>query len=540
MSAPTKNIKVNSVLNKSFQNLSNFFILSLITKVIALGCNILLARFISKEAYGITKIYFEFAFTLICFFPKETIRKTAQKFCPDKSPSKEDYKYYLACKLYFIIFILMIIFTLFMFIAFVVFSNENVKNNSIQLIIFMICGLCELLVEPVIVYMNLKIENKRIGFSISALFRVVSNLLFAVLFKFDLWSFTIGRIIGTIGYVGYFGYFAFVKYKLKVNEMIPKWNELFSQDKKTDEKDVDVVKEVLGSFVKSTLLKMVIQNCEKVILSFVLDNTNEEKGEYSFVIDKFGLINGILLEPVEENFYNVINKIKNYDNNDKDKDKGNSERSLNILKLFVKAMLLFGTFLVGYMFLIGKEIFEIVFSSKWASLSTIKIAKIYSIYVAIISVNGIVESYASATNNTQQMNQTNILMISNSCMLMVLSFLLSKVDICGLIYANAISMVIRIFGNLYIIFWSKQSEKQERKWKGINTFINEYYLSYGSIIGTVSCLSFGWFVKEGVLSGKGNFVKICACGMIGVINLGLVILFEKNRIKNEIQKIKRD
>jgi O-antigen/teichoic acid export membrane protein len=331
-----------------------------------------------------------------------------------------------------------------------------------------------------------------------------------------------------------------VKYKLKLKEMIPKWDELFSQDKKTDEKDVDVVKEVLGSFVKSTLLKMVIQNCEKVILSFVLDNTNEEKGEYSFVIDKFGLINGILLEPVEENFYNVINKIKNYDNNDKDKDKGNSERSLNILKLFVKAMLLFGTFLVGYMFLIGKEIFEIVFSSKWASLSTIKIAKIYSIYVAIISVNGIVESYASATNNTQQMNQTNILMISNSCMLMVLSFLLSKVDICGLIYANAISMVIRIFGNLYIIFWSKQSEKQERKWKGINTFINEYYLSYGSIIGTVSCLSFGWFVKEGVLSGKGNFVKICACGMIGVINLGLVVLFEKNRIKNEIQKIKRD
>ena len=181
-----------------------------------------------------------------------------------------------------------------------------------------------------------------------------------------------------------------------------------------------------------------------------------------------------------------------------------------------------------------------MFSSKWATLSTIKIAKIYSIYVAIISVNGIVESYASATNNTQQMNQTNLLMISNSCMLMVLSFLLSKVDICGLIYANAISMIIRIVGNLYIIFWSKQSEKKEGQWKGISSFINEYYLSFGSIIGTAGCLSVGWFVKEGVLSGKGNFVKICVCGMIGVINLGLVGLFEKDRVKKEIKKIKTD
>ena len=58
-------------------------------KVVNLSCNIIIMRNITKYSFGIVKIYFEFAFQLMCSFPREVIRKTAQKFIPDSDKEKE-------------------------------------------------------------------------------------------------------------------------------------------------------------------------------------------------------------------------------------------------------------------------------------------------------------------------------------------------------------------------------------------------------------------------------------------------------------------
>ena len=86
---------INTIFNKTLKNTSSVLVLSLISKVINILCNIILVRYITKEAYGTAKIYLEFCFTLICFFPIDTIRKTSQKFCPDKNLEKETKKYYI-------------------------------------------------------------------------------------------------------------------------------------------------------------------------------------------------------------------------------------------------------------------------------------------------------------------------------------------------------------------------------------------------------------------------------------------------------------
>ena len=49
---------------------------------------------VSKDSYGIVKVYFELAFDLTNFIPRETIRRSSQKFCPDKDPDKEKKKVY--------------------------------------------------------------------------------------------------------------------------------------------------------------------------------------------------------------------------------------------------------------------------------------------------------------------------------------------------------------------------------------------------------------------------------------------------------------
>ena len=55
----------------------------------------------------------------------------------------------------------------------------------------------ELLAEPVILFMNLHMENILIASTIGNFVKIISNVFFVVFFKFDLWAFTFSRIIGS-------------------------------------------------------------------------------------------------------------------------------------------------------------------------------------------------------------------------------------------------------------------------------------------------------------------------------------------------------
>jgi hypothetical protein len=104
--------------------------------------------------------------------------------------------------------------------------------------------------------------------------------------------------------------------------------------------DILPLKDILFQFIKLTILNMILSNCENIILSFVLKKTNEEKSEYSFIIDNFAIIVRMILKPVENTFFNLINKLKNNDKmNEKEKEtknnKNDDEIIFDVLKLFI-------------------------------------------------------------------------------------------------------------------------------------------------------------------------------------------------------------
>ena len=111
-----KGNSLNNILSKTLKNTSSAFIISILSKIINLLFNIILIIHISKGAYGTVKIYLKFALSLVCFFPRETIRKTAQKFYQDKDNKRELNNYYLVCQVYTLILIPMIIYCFLLFI----------------------------------------------------------------------------------------------------------------------------------------------------------------------------------------------------------------------------------------------------------------------------------------------------------------------------------------------------------------------------------------------------------------------------------------
>ena len=296
---------------KTIKNTSSVFLLSSTTTILNFICNIPLLRAVSKESFGTVKVYFELSFSLINFIPRETIRRTSQKFCPDKDPQKEKEKYILTSQLNMIIMIIFAFIGIIIYFCFVFFTNSTqLHQNLMQLIIYMICALVELLCEPVILYMNLKVENKFIPITLSSLTRILTNTILAVFFKLDLWSFTLARTTGSIVYLSYIFYLGFYKYKVDFKDFIPKDINLLLRGKVKNDINIAYLRAVLFQFMRLNLLNLIIQNCEGLVLSFVVKNSEEEKSDYSFVAQNFSLLLRFFVEPVTDGFYILVNKLK--------------------------------------------------------------------------------------------------------------------------------------------------------------------------------------------------------------------------------------
>ena len=536
---------IDTIFNKTLKNTSSVLVLSLLSKLINILCNIILVRHISKEAYGTAKIYLEFIFILICSFPIDTIRKTSQKFCPDENNEKETKKYYIVCQLYSLIYIPMIIYCFLLFFGFILFdSSGTMKENYIHLIIYIISGMLEILAEPIILYMNLHMENILIGKTFGNFVRIIANVIFVVYFKLNLGSFTCARFVGSFCYLCYFLFLGKFKYKLHFLEFIPKNIKIFFSKKEylLNGIDIRVLKSIFYQFVGLTLLNMVLSNCENVILSFVLKKSNEEKSEYSFIVENFGIITRLILRPLEDTFYNLINKLKNTSKS--------NDIIYDVLHLFIKFFCFFGILLISYYFLGGNDLIELVYSRKWATNITEKIGCAYAIYISIIAINGIIECFANATNDSSQMNLSYILLTSNSVFLVILMLLISNWDICSLIFANGLSMLLRINGNLYIIFCGKKEKKEEKNdekednkkygnnlYFDIKNFQKNCFMSNYSIIITIFCVIIGKGIKQYIGSRRLVF-KIGIYGFIGFINICFIFLLEIKNVKNSLKKLK--
>lgn len=534
-------------LKKTLYSISLIVVVSMFSKVLNLGCNIFLARLINKETYGIAKVYLEFAMALILYFPRETIRKSGQKFCPDNyNEDKEKANFFEVCQLNWILVIIFAVFSLPLYTCFVNFGGEGLAEVKLHLLIYILMGNLEIIIEPIIVYLNIKIENHhKIACTTTANYlRILSNLFLAYLFGFQLWSFTISRIISTTFYVSYMLYVGLYKLKIPINILLPDFKKIKSIlfdiiFKSKNEKSNDhkyeyytlspYLKETFYSFVKTTILKMVLTHTEKFSLSFFLTLSEADKGEYSFISDNFSIIMRYILEPIEENFYNFINRVKeskSYATKDDvkliqdQKTINNRVYLLKILKISIRFMLLFGVLLMGYVFIIGREVITFVYTDKWSTNSSIAILKSFSVYVAIISINGIVEAFANATYTARMMNKYNMFMIYNSIMLIVFCIVFSQFNIIGLIIANGLTMLFRISVHFYLIF----SIDDKRPLPTILSFMKSSFFKVRSLMIIIVCLICVYQVRSLITR---LFTKVMVSGLIFLINCGSIFLIER-------------
>jgi O-antigen/teichoic acid export membrane protein len=512
-----QNTQANSVITNSITNTVVVVIYGILTKGVSLFFTILLARIISKDAYGLAKIYLEFIYLIILYFPRETIRKTAQKYCPHKLETLEEEKFKEVIQLCWLLTFAFNFLSIPIFYLFINYT-PNLINIQLHVFLYVLCANLELLVEPIVLYGNLKFDNKNklISLTLSNYTRLAANYFICYLFAMDLWSFTLSRLLATVIYCGYMIYIGVFQYKMSLSALSPSFLRLMAIYKENKE-----LMEIFFSFIRINAVKTILTYTERMILSFFLTFSEAAKAEYSFITDNFSLIVKYVLEPVEENFFNFVNKIKNY-------NEEREEYSKHMLQKYLRIVLIFGTLLIGYIYVIGKESITFVYTNEWSTESSIDILRLYSIYIAICSINGILEAHSNAIFTPDQLNKYNTIMVIKTFKLIVVSILLSRIDIKGLIYANVISMVIRILVNLYITFNGNLRE--------MIIFIQTARYKSLTLLVTLSCLTGLFFTKEYI---RWNFFKVAFGGCVFLTNVLAIYKIEKNNI-TDILKAKTE
>ena len=580
---------INLFFQKTVKNTISAFFLSLISTIINFTCNIPLLRTVSKESYGVVKVYFELAFTLVNFIPRETMRRTSQKFCADKDSKKENEKYIIISQINYLFVIFTSILSIVIFLAFVLFTDsQKLHENLFQLIIYIVCALVELIVEPVMMYMNLHVENKFLPITISSLSRVISNTIFIAFYDMDLWAFTLSRIVGTTVYIIYIFGLGIFKYKLNFLEFIPKdIKSLIFEKTAANGTNLLYLREILVQFIKLNLINLILSRCQNLILSFVIKSSEEEKSDYSFVSQNYSLISRFLFEPIIDAFYNLVNKIKYIENkriqvtnvekdineNDdtdlmkeemEEKDKKdpkveesvennknhinkkeiNYDLSLKLLKLFIKIFNYVAVLIIPYYILIGTEVMGLIYGSKWETNSIDKIGDCYSYFVIIVAISDLIKNFGNATNDTHQMNLSYISLIANAIFLSVFMYIISMWDICGIIVTNVLSALFLINFNLYIIFCGKKEKikinniKESSIYSEISNFISKCFISANSIIATLISIIIGYFTKNVIFGNSSSLVKLIMICIIGGINVFFLYKFEYQRFVNDLNIIK--
>ena len=481
-------------------------------------------------------------------------------------------------------------------------DSDKLHDNYIQLLIYILCGLLELAIEPVIMYMNLHMENKFLPITISSISRVVTNSFFVSVFGMDLWGFTLSRIIGSVVYFTYIFCLGAFRYKLDFTQFIPtNIGYLICGKEIMNETNILYLREILSQFVKLNLLNLILSRCQNVVLSFVVKSTNEEKSDYSFISQNYGLITRFLLEPIIDAFYNMVNKIKyiepknnkymNEENDGKISPEGsmnlnietnkiqieegetkekadvdnnmiseenmienkkepkkekeiNYDLTIKLLQLFLKIFTYVGVLMIPYYLLIGTEIMGVIYGKRWENNTIDKIGDCFSYYVVVEAVCNLIKNYGNATNDTHQMNLSYLSLVVNAVILYILMYLLSKWDICGLIVSNEFSSVFLINFNLYIIFCGKVKNilinalPQSSLFSEVNHFIKKCFITKSSIVITTLSLIAGHAAKKVFLVEYAVSVKILAVIVIGALNVILLYLFERGSFVRDLNIIR--
>ena len=546
------------------------FIMTFISKIINVIFTVLIARSVTKDSYALSTIYFSFLYILITSFPKDVIRKATSQFSHDKSEEAENRKFEYAIQVTWLTNGILFLLSIFFYYVFT-FLHPDLLQYRLHIIIFILSGLLEIASEPIMVYMNVKLINKHkfVLMFFSDYVFLLLNYIFACIFGFDLWSFTLSRLLTSVLYAIYLSYLARNYFLLNPESLRPSGRKIKMIIKNIISKnniDTNELTDVVISETKGWGVSTMIQFAERIALSFFVSYPNDIKAEYSFVKENFSFFKKYSISPSEENFFILFNKIKNYKNLttlklSKDintNDYSSPDFSLNenqyilkslsmknttnykkesysykLLKISIRLYFIIFIISMSILSLFGTDFLVILFTDKWANAHTFQLIKLFLISFSIQAIDSKFSSYSSAIFIPYISNLSTGFKYSIIFLYLALTFSLAQIGISGLVYANIIFHSLNTVNRFYFTVKNEflHEEGTNLIYYEMIRFAKDAFIKSISLISTLICIALCYLLNEIGSFDKFEDIKaitVLASDLIIMFNAIAVIFFEKD------------
>lgn len=557
-----RNLIVNTVVSDSL-----ILLLTFISKIINVIFTVLIARSVSKKSYALANIYFSFIYLLITTFPKSINRRCSLQYSHDLFEKDEEKKFKDATQVTWIINYIITFLSFFLYHAFTSFNSE-LLDYKLHLIIYIFSALLEIYAEPIMIYLDIRVSSNYKCFVMffGDYMLLMLNYLFSSILHFDLWSFTLSRLFSSIGYFVFLVYLA--KHSFHIfNEILPSWSKtkngikflLKSICTKNEENEL---KALYISEIRSYSVTTMMQFTENVVLSFFVRYSDDIKADYSFVKENFSFFINHSISPSEENFFVLLNKIKNYKNlttlksskdsttneysgdfslnenqyiikevSRKNKPKESESYSYKLLKTSIRLYFVIGIISISVLSLLGNEVLLMLFTDKWANDRTYKFIKLYLVYFSLKAISSKFSSYSSAIYSSEIRDMSRRFGYVNIFLMLTLAFSLSQIDISGLVITNIIYHSVKILAEWYFTVKNEfLFVKQYVVYLEMFTFAKEACVRISTILSTLACVTLYYIIGLASQFEKYeemNYLVIFAKNIIIICNIIAVIFIEK-------------
>ncbi|XP_076241355.1 man(5)GlcNAc(2)-PP-dolichol translocation protein RFT1 [Calliopsis andreniformis] len=206
------------------------------------------------------------------------------------------------------------------------------------------------------------------------------------------------------------------------------------------------------SFFRQGILKQILTEGERLIMTVMPVLTFTEQGTYEIVNNLGSLAARFIFRPIEESGYFYFTQMVKRDKSINDQNPVKIQESVHVLTHLCSAVMSIGLVVLVFGQSYSSTLLWLYGGSKLTSSLPILLMRAHCLAILLLGINGVTECYTNATADSSTINKSNLIMIYESIAFLGASYLFAIwFGPVGFILGNCVNMSLRILHSTIFI-----------------------------------------------------------------------------------------
>ncbi|XP_046609050.1 protein RFT1 homolog [Neodiprion virginianus] len=199
------------------------------------------------------------------------------------------------------------------------------------------------------------------------------------------------------------------------------------------------------SFFRQGVLKQILTEGERLIMTIMPVLTFAEQGTYEIVNNLGSLAARFIFRPIEDSGYFYFTQMVKRDKSIPDQNVVKVQESVNVLTQLCSVVTSIGLIVLVFGQSYSSLLLWLYGGSKLTAYLPVLLLRSHCLAVLLLGINGVTECYTNATADSKTIDRNNYIMIYESVAFLVVSyFFASWFGPVGFIFGNCVNMALRI------------------------------------------------------------------------------------------------